>query len=410
MTPRGYPSGADVLHGSSRQPDSPYDGESKRNPAEASIFDAFSVLRRCIAVVGSLALGYGAAMAEQSHRVYLPLTFDTEARAIRTTACLQVNERLYPDSAWWEDGSGNAAAPDRALKAVIAAMKRKDRTALFQLSDPGEGRDPKRFDEQAEAFFRQLEVIHLVAVPRAYEFDGLVVFFGKFRSKKEMAFVPLAFAHEDDGSFGFLPYRTERLTYRLVNHWFDATWRQAATANPTYCTGQDVKRATHRISLASSAGPQKHAWSPSSLFLAGASFEKPGEHTDLVVRAKSAITEMKSRLVNDDVDGFVKHLTPEGGARLKQWFASADQTDRSRYRGALTEQEPFFLFDASPLVVVYTRSPRGIVQVMYFTLHPTNRLLWTNSSHLTTSDRVFKQGPLHDAALLDTPFKSIAIK
>src|SRR5439155_23032249 len=71
MTPRGYPGAADVLHGSSRRPDSPYDGESKRNPAEASIFDAFNVLRRCIAVVGSLALGYGAAMAEQSHRVYL---------------------------------------------------------------------------------------------------------------------------------------------------------------------------------------------------------------------------------------------------------------------------------------------------------------------------------------------------
>ena len=47
---------------------------------------------------------------------------------------------------------------------------------------------------------------------------------------------------------------------------------------------------------------------------------------------------------------------------------------------------------------------------MYFTLNPTNQLLWTNSSHIATSDFVFKQGPLHDAALLDTPFKSIAIK
>src|SRR5207302_10666901 len=109
-------------------------------------------------------------------------------------------------------------------------MKRKGRTALFQLSDPGVGRDHSRFDEQAEAFFRHLEVIQLVAVPRAYEFDGLVVFFGKFRSKKETAFVPLAFAHEEDGWCGFLPYRTERLTYRLMTHWFDATWRQAATA------------------------------------------------------------------------------------------------------------------------------------------------------------------------------------
>src|SRR3989442_4949247 len=99
-----------------------------------------------------------------------------------------------------------------------------------------------------------------------------------------MAFVPLAFAHEDDGSFGFLPYRTERLTYRLVNHWFDATWRQAATANPTYCTGEDVKRATHRISLASSARLQQHASYPSSLFLAAASFQKTTQQNYLVVR------------------------------------------------------------------------------------------------------------------------------
>src|SRR5438046_10319405 len=111
MTPRGYPSGADVLHGSSRRPDSPYDGESKRNPAEASIFDAFSVLRRCIAVVGSLALGYGAAMAEQSHRVYLPLTFDTDAPAVRTTACLPVNQRRCPDPAWRGDGGRNSSEP-----------------------------------------------------------------------------------------------------------------------------------------------------------------------------------------------------------------------------------------------------------------------------------------------------------
>jgi len=359
-------------------------------------------------VVGLLSLGYGAAMAEQSHLAYLPLTFQTEARTIRTTACLQVNERLYPESAWWEDSRGNTAAPDRAFKAVIAAIKRKDRTTLFQLSDPAEGRDPKRFDEQAEAFFRQLQVIRLVAVPRAYEFDGLAVFFGKFRSKEETAFVPLAFAHEDDGSFGFLPYRTEKLTYRLVDQWFDATWRQSVTANPTYCTGKDIKRATHRISLGSPVGAQKQAWSPSSLFLTGASFERPGEHADLVARVKSAITEMKSRLVVDDVAGFVKHLTPEGGTRLKQWFTSADQADRSRYKRGITEQEPFFLFDASPLVVVYTRSPSGNIQAMYFTLDARNQLLWTNSSHMTTSDRVFKQGPLHDAALLDKPFQSIA--
>ena len=155
--------------------------------------------------VGLLALGCDVAGAETDRVAYVPMTFHTEARAIRTTACLQVTERVYARSPWWEDARGTADAQDRAFKAVIAAIKRKDRAALFQLSDPTQGRDPKRFDEQAEAFFRQFDVIELVAVPRAYAFDGLAVFFARFRYKGQTASVPFAFARAEDGSFGFLP-------------------------------------------------------------------------------------------------------------------------------------------------------------------------------------------------------------
>ncbi len=379
---------------------------NKRRPTVGQVFH---VALRLTAVVGLLGLGPGVATAETGRLVYLPMPFHAEDHVIRTTACLQVTERVYAPSAWWESFSRNADAPERAVKAVIAAIKHKDRVTLLKLSHSTQGRDLKRFDEQAAAFFQQFEAIELVAMPRAYEFDGLVVFFAKLRSKEQSAFAPFIFAPEDDGSFGFLPYRTEKVTHKLLEDWFNSKWGPAATANPTYCTGDDIKRATHRISLVSSLGTPKQAWHPSSLFLRGASLDNPGQFNKLAARAKSTIEDLKSALVHSKIDDFVKHLTPEGGRRVKEWFASADQTERSGYQNAIMEQEPFFLFDASPLVVVYTRAPFG-VQVMYFTLNAQKQLLWTNSSFITLSDWVFKRGRLLNAALLDEPFGNIAIK
>lgn len=119
---------------------------------------------------------------------------------------------------------------------------------------------------------------------------------------------------------------------------------------------------------------------------------------------------MKAALRVGDVDAFANDMTPEGGGRLKQWFATAPQNERDRYKTAFVEQQPFFVFDESPLLVVYVRTAQRDVQVLYFTVAPDKRLLWTNASHLTTSDQVFKQGPLFAAAGSTKPFSSLAIK
>ena len=65
-----------------------------------------------------------------------------------------------------------------------------------------------------------------------------------------------------------------------------------------------------------------------------------------------------------------------------------------------------------PLLVVYTRTHTREIQVLYFTVAAAaeKRLLWTNSSYLTVSDRVFKQGPLFAAAGSTRPFSSLAIE
>src|SRR5205809_5129008 len=66
--------------------------------------------------------------------------------------------------------------------------------------------------------------------------------------------------------------------------------------------------------------------------------------------------------------GTPKYPTPEGGGRLKQWFATAPRTERDRCKTAFIEQQPFFVFDESPLLVVYTRTRTREIQVLYFTV------------------------------------------
>ena len=303
---------------------------------------------------------------------------------------------MYPSTRWWETTAANQPAPDRAFKSVIAAIKQQDRPALLKLTDPTQARDTADFDRQASAFFRQLQAIQLLEVPRAYEFDGLVVYFGKFQSDTQTAFVPLAFAHEGTDVFGFLPSRSKQLTYTLVNEWFVPSF-SAPAETPPYCADSDVQRATHRVSLAPSS------WRPSSLLLTGAA-------AAVSAQVKATIDQMKGALRATDVGEVFKYLTPKGGDRLRQWFATASQPERDAYKTAFIEQEPFFVLDESPLLVVYTRTARGDVQVLYFTVAADRRLLWTNSSYLTISDTLFKRGPLFAAAGTRPPFSGLLIK
>lgn len=350
------------------------------------------------------------ANAQDVDVVHIPMTFHSEARDIATKACLEVKEHWYPAQAhWWEDTAGAATAPGRAFKEVISAIQHKNRAALLRLTDAKETRDMKKFDEQAGAFFQQFELLEIISVPQAYDFDGLSVFFAKLRTASNRLFsVPFVFSLQADGSYKFLPTRTRKVTYELVNDWYEAPWGPSASQKPAYCSGEDIKRATHSVELAPPASGTKG--SPSRLYLTGASFDAPGALAGLVTRLKADIDQMRSLLAAGKLDEFIAHMTPEGGNRLKQWFTKANDEDRDRYKSAFTRQKPFFVFDESPLLVVYTRTAEGTVQVMYFTSGTGNELLWTNSSHVTVADKVFKRGPLYKSGLSKKPFSSIAIK
>jgi len=344
------------------------------------------------------------AMAESSGRLmYLPMIFYTEAGAIRTAACLEVTEQVYAATRSWKDFGRDAGASEKAFEAVISAIMRKDLAELGRLSDPTRGRDPAKLERQAMAFFQQFEVIKLVAVPRAYLFDGLTLFFAEVRGKDQTFFAPFAFTYQPDGSFKFLPYRTEQITYLLVTDWFNSKWGPAQSNNPSYCSDEEIRRANHRISLI------PKAWRPSRLFLYGAPLDNPGHLADIAKLVKGTMAELKETVRDRRWDDLIGHLTAAGGERLQKWLGSASASDRTQYERSVLEEEPFFVFNASPLVIVYTNSPNKDVHVMYFTTRD-GKLLWTNSSHVTVADQVFKSGALFRAAWLAKPFSNIAVK
>ena len=53
--------------------------------------------------------GSGVAQAQDVRTVHAPMTSNAEAGPLRTSACLQVTERVYPATAWWESAAGNAS-------------------------------------------------------------------------------------------------------------------------------------------------------------------------------------------------------------------------------------------------------------------------------------------------------------
>lgn len=351
-----------------------------------------------------LATGCSTAIAQEFHPVYVPVVFHAEARDIRTSACLQVNEHDYGPQKWWETASESNPA-SRAFREVISAIQKKDRGALLKLTDPDQAKDAKKFDEQADAFFQQFEKLEIVSAPQAFAFDGLAVFFAQFRSQRGSFFAPMVFAREKDGTFGFLPLRTRKATYQIVNDWFRSAWGPGGGKEAVYCPESEISQATHRASLIS---PEDEKLADRSfLLLKGGPIDGANGVAALADRVKAKIGRMSAALTAENIDQFATYMTAEGGGRLKEWFKSASAAERKEYEAAIVGQRPFFLFDLSSVAVVYLKPVAGPVQVMYFTFTNNNDPIWTNSSHVTVADTIFKTGHLYKSAQAEKPFSDV---
>ena len=362
-----------------------------------------SIMPRLVLGLGSLCL-VSVAMADRysGRDVFLPVTFHAEAHSFSTSMCLKVVERKYPKSAWWKNTGDGDGPVDEAFASLIAAIERADRDALLSMTHASQSGDAERFEHQASAYIQQFAALELVEVPKAYQFDGLTVFFAGFRYEGKTQYAPLIFTSVGTNSFRFLPERTRKTTFQFVADWFNATWQAGELDKPRYCRNRDVRRANYAVTLESAS------WKPSQLLIAGSLIEGSGKYAKTFERVGSVIEQMNAALRGDDITTFAKYLTPEGAGRLLEWYWSAEQGDRDVYKQAVLEQQPFFVFDASPLLAVYTRSESGSIQVMYFTPNADDEWLWTNSSHVTSMDAVFKKGTLHNSARSAPPFSVFA--
>ena len=363
------------------------------------------VVTLLFALVASFAIQPRAAFAaSDASTAYLRLVFNAEGQPEPTSGCFSVRERRYAGARWWSAPDGaEGQGIEHALKQVIAAFKNKDKESLLQLSDPA-SRDPKIFDQQASAFFQQFSVLNVAAIPNSVQVDSLVIFFITVEYEGKFTSAPLVFRKATESQFWFLPEKSKSLGYSLAREWFEAASKNAQKSDAFYCTTAEIAKASYRMPV--SSDPAVAAQDRSYLYLAGFQLGENTPLTDLKKRIEVTLNTLKASLAGYDGAAPLTTLSAVGEKRLKEWWATADANQRENYISAITTQKPFFVFDLNPLIVLYTKSDDGVPRIMYFTPGQHGALLWTNSAYGTTFDRIFKDGPLYNAAKLVPPFKS----
>ena len=339
--------------------------------------------------------------APQSTRaVGIPMPFESETARLLTSACMAGTERIYGADPWWSGPADSKAdAAENAVRAVIAAIKSQDREALLRASDPSSVADRAQFDRQATAFFSQMQSTRIDSVPLAYDMGGLVVFYVKFHLEGGMPYASLSFTRSSQGTVAFLPVRSSQTALRLIDFWFATSVKSSPEGRPTFCPDDTMKRATQSVTLPPGI----------KLLLTGGRVDGKGAVAAVAGKARTAVTRIATAAKAGNAGEVGNHMTAAGSQRLQQWNATATPAERAQYFDALKGMKPVFVFDASPLVVTYVSTPQGM-QALYFTPGAKGDLLWTNSSHITSADEIFKKGSLLAAASTDPPFQNLAVR
>jgi hypothetical protein len=194
------------------------------------------------------------------------------------------------------------------------------------------------------------------------------------------------------------PARDE-LAHDLVNEWLSNA--APGAADPPLCEDAVVKRATHRVPI----GPEKVRGTRLNILLRGAPFDDPGQLRDLVGRVKRAMASIDKAVAKKDFNALMKVLTKSGAEGLTQWLPTADERQCDFYFKSLSGKAPFFVFDASPLVIVYARSER--IAPIYFIVSEDGRLLWENNPPITRVYKAFSDGAMKAAEVEAEPFSSL---
>lgn len=353
-----------------------------------------------------------AAWAGEEHVVEFPLVFPKERTEIKTSACLRVRERVYSaDRAPWNSFVNEAQAePESLLTKTIAAMQNNDIALLKELSHSRLGRDPLKFEEEASGYLRLFGDLQLGDVWGYYAFSDLLVFYFQVLAQSQPFFANFSFVREEMGSFGFLPYGTRSLTMQFVGDWFQSDWGPGKGQTPVYCRPSLLERMTHKVPLDKRMDKRldnavRPLASPPELLFIGRNFTdaemEEGPYSALRDKIASTKDALKAERMSEYFDGFTEH----GRKKVGDWFLAAQSEERQKYVDSILTHEPFYVINADPLFVVYSKTKSYGIQALYFVRDENSRFLWANAAYGTVYDSIFKGNGFIEAASGEKPFE-----
>lgn len=337
------------------------------------------------------------AWAADEQVVELPLIYSQGGSEVKTSACLRIRERIYADS--WTDFKNKAqAGPEKALLETITAIQQKDIPRLKELSHPEFVRDAENFKMQTSAYLKQFEVLQLGNVWGYYRLSDKFVFFLQLDYKGKSNFLDFPFVREDTRKFGFFRSSDASLQEQLVGDWFQSPWGPAKSQPPVYCEPSLIRKMTHEIVM----DETEESDSQVRLLLIGCRLYKDGPYTDLF----GQIAQMKESLTHNRMNEFFDGFTEHDRKRNRDWFlAETEENLRTQYIENFVAQEPFYVFDADPLYVVYIRTKSLSVDALYFVRQGEQQIFRLTTESVGSSfDRIFRSKKFIEAASEEKPF------
>lgn len=355
-----------------------------------------------------LGLSGGTSAAEEERVAALPLVFPVERTDVKVSACLRVREKTYgADRAPWPRFKHQArASPETALTQTIAAMLDKDESRFGELSHSRPPRDSEAYQKQVSGYFEIMERLKLGDVWGYHGFGDHLVFFMEVDSGGGPFFTRFAFEREETGRLGFLPEGSESLTYQFVAAWFDSAWGPAQGQSPAYCPPSLTARMTHKVRLEDAGRPGEPA--PELAFM-GRIVTGTDADGEPYIALRDTISTLMTALRSGRPDDFFDGFTERGRTRVGDWYESAQETERRRYFEDVEKhlgQDPFFVIDAEPVFIVYTRPAASGIRALSFLRDESGRFRWANAAYATTIDALFKGRRFLAAASEEPPFAS----
>ena len=324
-------------------------------------------------------------------KAYGTLMFHAEVGDVRTSACLSLDE--IPAQSGYD-------GVELVFDSLIEAFKSKDDKAYNALTIAEQSGAGTKCPHTMKEFFSRFEDVALQRIDHVYAFDNVVLVDTVLRMSERDVTLAFGFEHTSEGKLEYAPCPDRTPFHAAVRSWLSDP-RVGEEFNPQ-CPSDVVERATHRIPFG--ADPAR----PGALLLRGAPVNEPGDLRDTAARVAAALKSIERAVAANDMRGLQKHMAKKG-REVAEWWPTATPQERARYSASLTGVEPFFIFDASPLVIGYVRQG-GVIQVMYFVSGADGRLIWTNSTLFTHADGLFKRGPLSESAAALNPFSNYRVK